>query len=70
MEKADEMAKPRPQVKSPCVNLCLLNDDDVCVGCYRTGKEISLWGSMNKASQLAVMKKIRERESKSQFVSN
>ncbi|MDE8602371.1 DUF1289 domain-containing protein [Marinomonas sp. RSW2] len=64
------MTKPKPQVKSPCVNLCLLNEDDVCVGCYRTGKEITLWGGMNKASQLAVMKKVRERESKSQFVSD
>ena len=64
------MAKPKPQLKSPCVNICSLNEEDVCTGCYRTGKEISLWGSMNKASQLAVMKKVREREAKSPYVSN
>ncbi|MGJ8646504.1 MAG: DUF1289 domain-containing protein [Marinomonas colpomeniae] len=45
------MTKVKPQVKSPCVNICFLNEDDLCTGCYRTGKEISLWGSMNKASQ-------------------
>ncbi|ETX09904.1 Fe-S oxidoreductase [Marinomonas ushuaiensis DSM 15871] len=64
------MTKAKPQVKSPCVNICFLNEEDVCTGCYRTGKEISLWGAMNKASQLAVMKKVREREAKSPFVSN
>lgn len=64
------MAKAKPQVKSPCVNICSLNEENVCIGCYRTGKEISLWGSMNKASQLAVMKKVREREAKSSFVSH
>lgn len=64
------MSQHRPQVKSPCVNVCLLDDNDVCVGCYRTGKEVSQWGSMNKASQQAVMKKVREREAKSQFVSH
>lgn len=65
-----KMTKPKSQLKSPCVNVCLLNVEDVCVGCYRTGKEISQWGSMNKASQQAVMKKVREREAKSQFVSD
>ncbi|MBJ7554257.1 DUF1289 domain-containing protein [Marinomonas spartinae] len=63
------MGKLKSQVKSPCVNICLLNEEDICVGCYRSGREISLWGSMNKASQLAVMKKVREREAKSKLVS-
>jgi len=63
------MSRSKPQVKSPCVNICLLNEEDICVGCYRSGREISLWGGMNKASQLAVMKKVREREAKSKLVS-
>jgi predicted Fe-S protein YdhL (DUF1289 family) len=62
------MTKIKSQVKSPCVNICFLNEDDLCAGCYRTGKEISLWGSMNKASQQAVMKKVRERERQSSLV--
>jgi len=64
------MKKTKSQVTSPCVNICFLNEEDVCTGCYRTGKEISLWGAMNEASQLAVMKKVREREAQSPFVSN
>ncbi|AEF54250.1 DUF1289 domain-containing protein [Marinomonas posidonica] len=57
------------KVPSPCVNVCYLNDDDVCVGCYRTGHEISQWGRLDVASQQAVMEKVREREAASQFVS-
>ncbi|MFT2096837.1 DUF1289 domain-containing protein [Marinomonas sp. 2405UD66-6] len=64
------MGKAKPQVKSPCIHICSLNEENVCTGCYRTGEEISLWGSMDEASQLAVMKKVREREAKSPFVSN
>ena len=30
-------------VQSPCVSLCTLNDDDVCVGCYRHIDEITGW---------------------------
>jgi hypothetical protein len=50
-------------VVSPCVSICALDDDDVCVGCHRTGAEITEWGAMNNAQKLAVMEKVRERES-------
>ncbi|MBR7887814.1 DUF1289 domain-containing protein [Marinomonas sp. A79] len=63
------MSDSKPQVASPCVSVCLLNDEDVCVGCYRTGQEITLWGRLDYDAQLAVMEKVREREASSQFVS-
>ncbi|MDB4837661.1 DUF1289 domain-containing protein [Marinomonas sp.] len=56
------MIKSKTQVTSPCTNQCALNDDDICVGCRRTKKEIGLWGSMKKVTQQAVIKKIRERK--------
>ncbi|MBJ7538507.1 DUF1289 domain-containing protein [Marinomonas transparens] len=61
--------KETGKVRSPCVNLCLLNDDDVCTGCYRTGEEITLWGRMDENEQRAVMMKVHKRESASLFVS-
>ena len=30
-------------IKSPCIRHCCLDADDVCVGCYRTIKEIMDW---------------------------
>ncbi|MFD1384822.1 DUF1289 domain-containing protein [Rhodanobacter aciditrophus] len=62
-------SKPDQPVKSPCVNVCFLDDNDVCLGCYRTGMEISRWGAMTREQQLAVMEKVRQRESQSAFVS-
>ena len=32
-----------PAIKSPCVAVCALDEDDVCLGCYRTGAEITDW---------------------------
>ncbi len=55
-------------VRSPCINICELNEDNVCIGCYRTGQEISRWGKMTSEEQLAVMKKVHQRESESQFI--
>ena len=30
----------RASVKSPCIEVCSLNNEDVCIGCYRTANEI------------------------------
>jgi predicted Fe-S protein YdhL (DUF1289 family) len=32
-------------VESPCIRLCTLDDDDICVGCYRSMAEICAWSS-------------------------
>ena len=32
-------------VKSPCIEVCSLNNEDVCIGCYRTANEIIEWFS-------------------------
>ncbi len=31
-------------VESPCIDLCTLDDDDICVGCFRSIVEICAWG--------------------------
>ncbi len=49
-------------VKSPCVSICALDEDDVCVGCYRTGYEISNWGGMSADEKRDVIVLVKERE--------
>ncbi|SBT18014.1 hypothetical protein MGA5115_02132 [Marinomonas gallaica] len=72
MNRNDPVQSPSPikqePVRSPCTSICSLNDEDVCIGCYRTGVEISQWGRMSREEQLAVMEKVRQRECASQFV--
>lgn len=31
------------RIKSPCISVCVLNDADVCTGCYRRSSEIVDW---------------------------
>lgn len=47
---------------SPCVSICALNDDDVCIGCQRTGQEIARWGIMTEEERREVLKKVASRE--------
>ena len=50
---------------SPCVGICALNEKDICVGCYRTGIEISAWGEMKENERCAVLELVKEREKSS-----
>jgi predicted Fe-S protein YdhL (DUF1289 family) len=57
---ADTALDEKP-VRSPCVNICALDDQDVCTGCQRTGAEISAWGRMDNAARRAVLGLCHER---------
>lgn len=28
---------------SPCISVCVLNVDDICLGCYRSAEEVTDW---------------------------
>ena len=49
-------------VRSPCVNICALDENDICVGCYRSGDEISAWGKLTNDQRQEVLIKVAERE--------
>ncbi len=51
-------------IPSPCISICALNEDDVCVGCYRTAKEIREWMLMDDDEKLDVLAKSSERARK------
>lgn len=33
-------------VGSPCIKICKLNKEKICIGCFRTIEEISNWKNM------------------------
>lgn len=47
--------------KSPCISVCVLDDDDICVGCYRSAQEITDWSMLSDAQKREVLHKARER---------
>jgi predicted Fe-S protein YdhL (DUF1289 family) len=48
-------SKVEPMVDSPCIKICELNGDGVCVGCGRTRAEIAGWMSMSDAQKAKVV---------------
>ena len=54
------MQQERP-VASPCVEICALDEHDICIGCQRSASEITRWGLMNSAERRSVLLKCSER---------
>ena len=40
---------------SPCVSICTLDDENVCVGCHRTLDEITHWSTYTKEKQWEII---------------
>jgi predicted Fe-S protein YdhL (DUF1289 family) len=49
-------------IRSPCISVCRLTDDDRwCEGCLRTLAEIAAWGTMTDAARRDVLARIEAR---------
>jgi uncharacterized protein len=40
---------------SPCVRNCCLDDDDICLGCFRSVDEIIQWGAATEQQKQKIM---------------
>ncbi len=44
-------------VESPCTNVCTLDDDDICLGCYRNIDEICAWRAADETERRAILER-------------
>ncbi|EGH69101.1 DUF1289 domain-containing protein [Pseudomonas syringae] len=42
-------------VRSPCVSICALDEQDICTGCQRTVTEITRWSRMSNDERRVVL---------------
>lgn len=45
-------------VLSPCIGVCMLDDDGLCMGCHRTSAEIARWPQMGDDERLTLMETV------------
>jgi hypothetical protein len=56
----DASLKPAT-VPSPCVNICRLNAQGLCIGCRRTLGEIAEWSQASDARRLEILSALKTR---------
>lgn len=48
-------------IASPCVNICALDEADICIGCQRSAAEITRWSLMDNRERREVLRRCEER---------
>ena len=48
-------------VQSPCIDNCCLNNEKICLGCFRSIMEIAQWSQMSDKIRLDVLHKAENR---------
>jgi len=59
-------------IDKPCIKKCCLNEDDVCLGCFRTFDDMVQWHKSNieEKTKMLKMAKERKREYKLKHISS
>ena len=47
--------------KSPCISICVLDENYICMGCYRSAEEITDWFMSTNEQKHEVLRLARER---------
>lgn len=47
--------------KSPCVSICVLDDKDICQGCFRSANEVTDWFMADAEEKRNILERAQER---------
>lgn len=47
--------------KSPCISICVLDEQDICQGCFRSAEEITDWFMASADEKRDVLQRCRQR---------
>lgn len=50
------------ELASPCIRNCCLDDDDICVGCFRSLSEILKWSEASDVEKEQILKQCTMRK--------
>ncbi|HKK22234.1 MAG TPA: DUF1289 domain-containing protein [Pseudohaliea sp.] len=51
----------REEPASPCISVCALDVNDICLGCYRSAQEITDWWMASDEEKRAILERCEER---------
>ena len=46
---------------SPCISVCLLDENDICQGCYRSANELTDWFMVDAREKKEILQRSRQR---------
>jgi uncharacterized protein len=52
---------PPQRIASPCIRECCLDQDNICLGCHRSLREICDWSDSSDAERLDILARCDQR---------
>jgi len=49
------------EVASPCVSICVLNEQDICLGCFRSAEEVTDWFMADDTEKKRILERAEKR---------
>ena len=49
------------ELASPCISVCLLDEQEVCVGCYRSSSEVTEWFMASAEEKREILRRAEAR---------
>lgn len=47
-------------IPNPCKSICKLNDNNICIGCYRTKEEVAEWPKLTNEQRFVIITRINK----------
>ena len=47
---------------SPCISVCILDINDICMGCYRSAEEVTDWSMASADEKRKILQQAYDRE--------
>ena len=66
--KVTDLPMELPAPASPCVSICALDADGTCLGCFRTGDEITDWFIADDARKREILRNAEARRSEASSI--
>lgn len=58
----DTERNTRSKIESPCIRNCCLDNNDICMGCFRSLNEIMQWAIVDENTRKEFMGNVFERK--------
>lgn len=59
-----KMLKNKSTIKSPCIHVCTLDEQKICMGCYRSAEEVRDWFRYSDEEKRSCLAKAEARRRK------
>ena len=59
-------------IDKPCIKKCCLNEEDICMGCFRRFNDMLKWNkaSINEKTEMLKMAEVRKKEHARKYASS